>query len=74
MSMNGTQTVGTRVPPEVRDWIDEQADRLGTSRTAVLRGLVRFYEAARDGEVACDSCGESARFDPPTGTVEELWD
>ncbi len=40
LSTGPSPTIPVRIPAELREWLDERAERLNTSRSALLRTLI----------------------------------
>lgn len=55
----GTLSVGTKVDRSMREFVESESDRLGISPAEFLRRLLVTYRESRDGNTACDHCGES---------------
>jgi hypothetical protein len=46
------------VDREMREFIENEADRLGVTPTEFMRRLLEVYQESRAGNAPCDYCGE----------------
>lgn len=53
----GTIPVGTKVDRPMREFIEEEADRMGVTTSEFLRRLLLVYRRSRAGEAECEYCG-----------------
>lgn len=53
----GTIPVSTKVDRPMREFIEQEADRLGVTPSEFLRRLFIVYRMSRAGEMACERCG-----------------
>jgi hypothetical protein len=63
----GTKPVGTKVDDSTRRFLEEESERLGVSRSEVLRRMIDVYRGSGDGDLSCGACGASLDL---TGGVE----
>lgn len=42
----------------MREFIEDEADRLGVTRSELLRRLFDVYLASQEGRIECEHCGE----------------
>ena len=54
----GTVSAGTKVDEEMRDFLDDEADRLGVTNAELHRLLLDFYRESRENDPNCPHCGE----------------
>jgi hypothetical protein len=54
----GEIPVTTKVDRPTREFVNDEAGRLGVSRAEFVRRLIEFHRMSRSGEVACEHCGE----------------
>lgn len=59
----GSIPVGTKVDRDMREFIEQEAERLGVTPSEFLRRLFELYRTSRAGEASCESCGEPVRMD-----------
>jgi hypothetical protein len=52
----GKIPVTTKIDAEMRDLLDEDADRLGVYRSEVVREAFDTYRYLREGEFECPHC------------------
>jgi hypothetical protein len=62
----GDVTAGTKVDQSMREFINEEAARLGVTNAELHRRLLDFYRESREQEPECPHCGE-----PITLTLEQ---
>lgn len=48
----------------MRQFIEDEADRLGVSRSELLRRLLDIYQASHQGRIECEHCGETEVINP----------
>lgn len=60
---HGRIPVTAKVDAEMRDLLDEDADRLGVHRSELIRRVLDNYAAARNDELECPSCGAGLDYD-----------
>ena len=56
---NGTVPVGTKVDSAMKEFLDEEANRLGVSKAELQRRLLEFYRAGIEDETPCPNCGSA---------------
>lgn len=61
----GDITAGTKVDQSMREFLDEEAARLGITNAELHRRLLDFYRESREQDPQCPHCGE-----PTTITLE----
>ncbi len=54
----GDVTAGTKVDQSMREFINEEAARLGVTNAELHRRLLDFYRESREQEPKCPHCGE----------------
>jgi hypothetical protein len=54
----GSIPVGTKVDRPMREFVEEEAERLGITTSEFLRRLLLVYRRSRAGEAECEHCGE----------------
>ena len=54
----GEIPVGTKVDRPTREFVEDEAARLGVSKTEFLRRLLDTYRDSRAGNTPCEHCGE----------------
>jgi hypothetical protein len=54
---NGRLPVSAKVDREMRELLDEEAERLGVYRSEAVRRVLDHYAEAREGS-ACPHCGQ----------------
>lgn len=59
----GQIPLSTKVDQPMREFVDDEAARLGVSRTEVLRRLLELYRSSRSGETPCEHCGETVEME-----------
>jgi negative regulator of replication initiation len=53
----GQVPVGTKVDEPMRQFIDDETERLGVSNAEYLRRLCELARESRAGETTCEHCG-----------------
>ena len=56
----GNIPVGTKVDRDMREFVEEEADRLGVSVSEFLRRVLITYRESRAEQLHCDNCGYPA--------------
>lgn len=56
----GTISVGTKVDREMREFVENEADRLGVTPSEFLRRLLIEYRESRKGNRLCEHCEQQA--------------
>lgn len=56
----GSITVATNVDGEMRELIDEEADKRAITPSEFLRRVLDVYKASEEGKLSCPSCGATA--------------
>lgn len=56
----GEIPVSTKVDQPMRQFIEDEAGRLGVSRSEMLRRVLIVYRESRKENMACDHCGQPA--------------
>ena len=54
----GDVSTGTKVNQSMRNFIDDEAARLGVTNAELHRRLLDFYRESRENEPNCPHCGE----------------
>lgn len=54
---SGTNSVGAGVDDDLASFLDDEAQRLGMTKTDVVRKILAFYQECRKGETPCPECG-----------------
>jgi negative regulator of replication initiation len=54
----GTVSAGTKVDEEMRNFLDDEADRLGVTNAELHRRFLNFYQESRETEPNCPHCGD----------------
>lgn len=49
----------TKVDASMREFIEDETDRLGISKAEFHRRLLDFYRESRQGDTDCPGCGSS---------------
>lgn len=57
---NGNLTLSTNVDGEMREFIDEEAEKRAITPTEFVRRILDLYRASDAGDLECPSCGVSA--------------
>jgi hypothetical protein len=55
----GSIPVATKVDRPMREFIEDEAERLGITTSEFLRRLLVVHRRSRAGEAACEHCGEN---------------
>jgi hypothetical protein len=58
----GSIPVSTKVDRPMREFVEDEAERLGVNTSEFLRRLLLVYRRSRAGEAACEHCGESVNI------------
>jgi len=53
----GDVPCGTKIDQPMRDFLDEEAERLGVTRAELVRRVLDFYRESRESETNCPHCG-----------------
>jgi len=53
----GDVPCGTKTDQPMRDFLDEEASRLGVTRAELMRRILDFYRESRVNETNCPHCG-----------------
>jgi len=53
----GDVPCGTKIDKPMREFIDDEADRLGVTRAELVRRILDFYRESRENETNCPHCG-----------------
>jgi hypothetical protein len=59
----GSIPVTTKVDRPMREFVENESDRLGVTPTEFMRRLLELYRDSRSGETACEHCGEPVEID-----------
>lgn len=59
----GDIPAGTKIDQSMRDFLDNEADRLGVTNAELYRRLLDFYRESRENEPECPHCGEPITID-----------
>lgn len=54
----GSIPLSTKVDRPTREFIENEADRLGVTPTELMRRLIETYRESRSGNAPCEHCGE----------------
>jgi len=54
----GEIPLATKVDKPTREFVEDEAARLGVSKTEFLRRLLETYRESRAGSTPCEHCGE----------------
>lgn len=54
----GSIPVSTKVDKPMREFIEDEAQRLGMSRSELLRRLLEVYQDSQGGRMVCENCNE----------------
>jgi hypothetical protein len=60
----GRIAVTTKVDAEMRDRLENEAERIGVYRSEVIRRLLDTYAESADGELNCPNCGCELHIEP----------
>lgn len=60
---NGRIPITAKVDADMRDLIDEDADRLGVYRAEVIRRVLDTYRESREDQLVCPHCDGRINFD-----------
>lgn len=55
---HGTIPCSTKVDSSMREFIEDEAERLGISNAELHRRLLDFYRASRETETPCPHCAD----------------
>lgn len=58
----GTVPVATKVDRPMREFIEDEAERLGVTKSEYLRRALELCRYERAGETACEHCGGDVEF------------
>lgn len=50
------ECVTTRVPEDVKEFIDSEAERMGENRAECVRQILSFYREGREAGLTCPTC------------------
>lgn len=53
----GTQSCGARIDSSMKEFLQTEADRIGTSSAELQRRLFDFYSKSRESNTPCPHCG-----------------
>jgi hypothetical protein len=56
----GSIPVGTKVDQPMREFVENESERLGVTPSEFLRRLLLVYRESRAENMPCDYCGEPA--------------
>jgi hypothetical protein len=56
----GNIPVGTKVDQPMREFVENESDRLGISVSEFLRRVLIIYRESRAENIPCDHCGQPA--------------
>lgn len=59
----GEIPVAAKVDRPTREFVEDEAARLGVSRSEFLRRLLDTYRESQSGNAPCEHCGEPVRID-----------
>lgn len=59
----GDVPCGTKVDQSMRDFLDDEANRLGVSRAELVRRVLDFYRDTRQDDSNCPHCGDQITID-----------
>ena len=57
---HGNCTVTTRVDRDMRELVDEEAEKRAIPRAELIRRVLDVYDASRCGNLTCPNCGTTA--------------
>lgn len=59
----GDIPAATKIDQSMRDFLDNEAERLGITKAELHRRLLDFYRESRKTEPECPHCGEPITID-----------
>jgi len=54
---HGDLSCGTKVDRRMKEFLEDEADRLGTTKAELQRRLLDFYRESRETDTPCPNCG-----------------
>lgn len=54
----GDVPCGTKIDQAMREFLEDEADRLGVTKAELHRRLLDFYRESRETDTPCPHCGE----------------
>lgn len=60
----GPHAVTSKVDEELLQFLDNEAERCGISRSEVIRFILLDFYASHQGEIECPECGQELVFNP----------
>ena len=59
----GDIPAGTKIDQSMRDFLDDEADRLGVTNAELYRRFLDFYRESREEKPNCPHCNEPITID-----------
>jgi hypothetical protein len=59
----GDLPVSTKVDREMKEYLNQEADRLGITRAELIRRVFTLYRESRRENVDCPHCGRIVKMD-----------
>lgn len=60
----GDLPVTAKVDRQMKQFLDEEADRCGVTRAELIRRVFDDYKASRDEDLECPNCEQTIVFEP----------
>jgi len=59
----GDIPAGTKIDQSMREFLDDEAGRIGVTKAELYRRLFDFYRESRENEPSCPHCGDPITVD-----------
>ena len=59
----GNVACGTKIDQSMREFLEDEADRLGVTKAELQRRLLDFYRESRQDDPNCPHCGDQITID-----------